>query len=108
MLRSDVILVLVFVVMEKLNAERSATTNSGYQHCCKLPSYHYLDEFSTPLVHTNNKLPPPDNLKKLFKEGGLKNMEDFKTYANQFVVLHLTNIHNFTRLKLNKKRGTLF
>ena len=57
----------------------------------KLPSYHYLDVFDTPLVD-NNKLRPPDDftpravVKKLFKEGELQNMEDIETFANQYVV----------------------
>ena len=57
----------------------------------KLPSYHYLDAFDTPLVD-NNKLQPPDDfmprtvVKKLFKEGELQNMEHIKTFANQYVV----------------------
>ena len=57
----------------------------------KLPSYHYLDVFDTPLVN-NNKLRPPDDfmpravVKKLFKEGELQNMEDIKIFANQYVV----------------------
>ena len=57
----------------------------------KLPSYHYLDVFATPLVD-NNKLRPPDDfmpravVKKLFKEGELQNMEDIKKFANQYIV----------------------
>ena len=56
----------------------------------KLPSYHYLDVFDTPLVD-NNKLRPPDDfmpravVKKLYKEGELQNMEDIKTFANQLL-----------------------
>ena len=57
----------------------------------KLPSYHYLDVFYTPLVD-NNTLRPPDVfmpravVKKLFKEGELQYMEDIKTFANQYFV----------------------
>ena len=57
----------------------------------KLPSYHYLDVFDTQLVDSN-KLRSPDDfmpravVKKLFKEGELQNMEDIKTFANQYVV----------------------
>ena len=57
----------------------------------KLPSYHYLDVFHTQLVDSN-KLRSPDDfmpnavVKKLFKEGELQNMEDIKTFANQYVV----------------------
>ena len=57
----------------------------------KLPSYHYLDVFDNPLVDNNKLLPPNDFMpravvKKLFKEGELPNMEDIKTFANQYVV----------------------
>ena len=57
----------------------------------KLPSYNNLDVFDPPLVD-NNKLRPPDDfmpravVEKLFKEGELQNMEDIKTFANQYVV----------------------
>ena len=58
----------------------------------KLPSYHYLDVFDTPLVDTN-KLRPPDDfmpravMKILFKkEWEMQNLEDIKTFANQYIV----------------------
>ena len=50
-----------------------------------------MDVFDTPLVD-KNKLRPPDNfmpravVKKLFKVGELQNMDDIKTFANQYVV----------------------
>ena len=75
----------------------------------KLPFYHYLDVFITPLVDYNKLWPPDDFIpravvKKLFKEGELQNMEDIKTFANQYVVMaemvndyikHLKNMANW-------------
>ena len=75
----------------------------------KLPSYHYLDVFDTQLVDSN-KLRSPDDfmpravVKKLIKEGELQNVEDIKTFANQYVVkVEMVNIKHLKNIEFTKQ-----